>query len=129
MKYILISLLALTPTLKPAFCYADFSGFSMTESPVGSVEAIVDEVLKDSKLENKMSSQQKDFQKLREALIRGALKDDEVLRNIVKVQNEILPSIKTMDEDQQNREYTFNQDYLKSTAEEFGYSESFVDRR
>jgi hypothetical protein len=123
MKYILVSVLAISPMCSPQVCYADFSGFSMTESPVASVESIIDEVLTNSKLENKMAAQPKDFENLRSALIKGSLKDNEVLRSIVKVRNDILPGIKNLPEDQQLREYAYSQDYLKSTAEEFGYNE------
>lgn len=118
MKFLLISLFALT-LYYPTISYADF-GFSMTESPSARVEAIVDQVLIASNLEEKLP--EKDFNNLRDALIRGALKDHEVLRNIVKVKKEF-PSIKNLPQEQRLREIAYSQEYLKSTGQEFGYNE------
>jgi hypothetical protein len=120
MKYFLISILALNPMCVPHVSYANFSGLSMTESLVESAESIIDQVLVESKLEEKMASQPREYKKLRSALIRGVLKDNDVLRNIVKVRND-MSVIRTLSSDQQSQEYTFTQDYLKTTAHEFGY--------
>lgn len=117
MKYILIYLSALSLILETGISFANFSGMSMTESPVESVETMVDQVLVDSKLEKKMSANRKDYKKLREALIKGSLRDNDVLRNIVKARDDLL---------QRPDEYTYTQDYLKSTAQEFGYNEQIV---
>ncbi len=107
----------------PAF--ANFSGITMTmaDSPVQSVENIIYDVIQGSKLDEKMKAKYEDVAALRKALIKGALKDDEVLRYLVKIRDEVLPSIKNMPIDQQEREYEFCQIYLKKTAEEFGYKE------
>ena len=100
--------------------YANFSGFSMTESLVESAEVIIDQVLVDCKLEEKMSSQPKEYKELRSALIRGVLKDNDVLRSIVKVRDDMI-SVKSLPEEQQEQEYDLTQLYLKNTAIGFGY--------
>jgi hypothetical protein len=121
MRYIIVSLVAVILNF-PFFCHADFSGFSMVESPVDSIESIINQVLTTSNLEREMASQPKNFENLKEALIRGSIKDHYVLRSIVKVKND-LPGIKKLPAEERDREIAYSQEYLKSTAQEFGYNE------
>ncbi|MES2769271.1 MAG: hypothetical protein V4596_09000 [Bdellovibrionota bacterium] len=112
-------------SLSRCLAFANFSGITMTfaDSPVPFIENIIYDVIQESKLDERMKIQYEDVTALKKALIKGALKDDEVLRNLVKIRDEVLPSTKNMPIDQQEREYEFCQIYLKKTAEEFGYRE------
>ena len=123
MKLLIFTLIALFFASSPA--QANFAGMTMAmaESPAESIENIVDDVIKNSKLEDRMVSQYENVGSLRKALIKGCQKDNEVLRSLVKLRDEILPSVKNLPPEEQEREYIFSQTYLKTVAAEFGYRE------
>jgi hypothetical protein len=120
MKYILIalSLIALPITSK-----ANFSGMVFIESPVAPVENMIDDILRDTKVDERLSSHPTDLKNLKKALLKGCTTDRDILIGLVKMRNKMLPEIKKLPLEERQKEYDENLAYIKTTALEFGYKE------
>lgn len=120
MKYILI---ALSLVALPIRSQANFSGMAFIESPVAPVENIIDDILRDTKVDEKLSSRPNDFKNLRKALLKGCTNDRDILIGLVKMRNKTLPEIKSLPLEERQKEYDNTLAYIKTTALEFGYKE------
>lgn len=123
MRYILVTLLLIVSiTIAPKRAWSYF-GFAVIESPAQSIESIVDDILRDSNMQESMKDQPLDVENLRKALIKGALENKDVMQALLVMRNETLPAIPPMPLEAHEKEYFFAQVSLRATAQDYGYKE------
>lgn len=103
--------------------FANFGGISMemSNSPIDYIEKVIDDVVHESQLDYELVLNGKSEKNMKRALLKGALKDDDVLKSLVRMREETLPAAKEKAYDDQQKELAFNQTYLTRVAEEFGF--------
>lgn len=117
---VLLYLIIITASV-PSF--ANFGGISMSmsNSPIDYIEKVIDDVIHESQLDEELILEGKNEKDLRRALLKGALKDEDVLKSLVRMKEQTLPAAKEKAYDEQKKDLAFNQTYLKRVAQEFGY--------
>lgn len=97
---------------------ANFGGFSMTETPLSSMETVIDNLLHEAKLDQKYVDRPSNLLNIKKALLKGCSKDYTLLHTLrgQTIESQNAKEVNSADE-------SLRQNLILSTARIYGYLE------